>query len=144
MRRCAVGDARSQGLLENLSTLELKAAGCKVVRIVLAVVVTEAPFQKMCIKGGERDFRGVAPERELRFREEHVLDGDAVQAADELAILEDFNRVSMAGFMKSDIGFDDGRGNPSQIEAAGTRRGARFHCSPEGAVKPDVQPIPFH
>src|SRR5512143_2275427 len=66
-----------------------------------AVAQMIAPGGKLPVERDERDLRGMLDRRELRLAEEHLADGEPIEAADEASLfVPHLDRVGVARFMR--------------------------------------------
>ncbi len=82
----------------------------------LAVEQPETTDQQARHQPGERHLRGIGAEREHALAEKGAAEADAVQAAHQLALFADFDRMGVAILVKPDVagldlGIDPGVGS---------------------------------
>lgn len=100
----------------------------------------EVAFAEVLDEVEEGDFGGVGNAVEHGFAGEEPADGDAVDAAGQLAALPAFEAVGVAGFVEASIGFDKFAGDPG-FRAARSGGGTVFDDLREGAVNGDFEDV---
>ncbi len=95
--------------------------GAEVVQVLrghLAIDEREAPFMQLAHQGGETDFRGVVGATEHGFAKEQLPHGQAIEAADQLVIEPDLDRVGDAALMQLQVGILHALGDPGAVGVA--------------------------